>query len=91
MNFQDLFVGGVSTIVGSLGVAAGLGNWDKCYEFSKSQWLVKRIGRTGARLVYIIGGSFFIILGIAIACGFAVNKHLSANRIPTPLAQPAES
>ena len=90
MNLEDLFVGAVSTIVGTLGVAAGVGNWDKCYEFSKSQWLVKRFGRQGARLIYIVGGSFFIILGIAIACGFALNKHF-ASRTPPPFAQPAES
>jgi hypothetical protein len=90
MNLEDIFVGAVSTIVGSLGVAAGVGNWDKSFEFAKGQWLVKRLGRNGARLVYIIGGSFFIILGIAIAGGFALNKHF-VTRTTTPLAQPAES
>lgn len=89
MNSEDLFVGAVSTIFGCLGVAAGLANWDSCYQLAKIRWVVNKAGRTGARLVYIGVGTFFIVLGIAIACGFAVNRHFhdSAAR---PTAQPAE-
>ena len=90
MNLEDLFVGTVSTIVGSLGVAAGVGNWDKCYEYAKGQWLVKRFGRTGARFVYVIAGAFFIALGIAIACGFALNRHWQDSN-SSRMARPAES
>ena len=75
MNPADLFVGAVSAIVGILGIAAGVCNWEGCYQPAKVRWLVNTAGRTGALLLYIVGGSFFVVLGIAIACGFAFHKH----------------
>jgi hypothetical protein len=79
MNVADLLVGAVSAIAGSLCVAAGMSNWDAWYRSSKVQWIVNRAGRTGARLMYIGGGIFFIWLGIAIACGFAICKPVKPN------------
>jgi hypothetical protein len=79
MNPADLFVGAVSTIVGILGIAAGVWNWEKCYQPAKVRWLVNTAGRTGARWLYIGGGSFFVVLGIAIACGFALPKQLGVS------------
>jgi hypothetical protein len=79
MNPADVFVGAVSAIAGSLGVAAGVGNWEACYQLTKIRWLVNRVGRERARLIYIGGGLFFIALGIAIACGFALHRGGGGN------------
>jgi hypothetical protein len=69
---DDLFVGAVSAILGSLGIATGVGNWDACYELAKLQWLVGRLGRTGARLVCIAVGLLFVAIGVAISLGVRV-------------------
>ena len=45
MNPADVFVGAVSAIAGSLGMAAGVGNWEACYQLTKIRWLVNRVGR----------------------------------------------
>ncbi|MGE0756827.1 MAG: hypothetical protein AB7F89_19710 [Pirellulaceae bacterium] len=74
MNPSDVLVGAVSAVAGSLGVLAGISNCDACYQTTKVQWLVQRFGRTRTRMLYVLGGLFFIVLGIAIASGFAVNR-----------------
>lgn len=76
MTLENLFVGAVSTVVGCLGVAAGIANWDNCFQSAKVQWIMNKSGRTGARVIFVCGGAFFIVLGIAIACGFDLNKYV---------------
>lgn len=76
MSPVDFFVGAVSATLGALGIAAGVLNWEQCYQAAKVRWLVNATGRTAARLLFIGVGSLFVILGIAIACGFAAHKHL---------------
>ena len=69
MILEDVIVGTVSTIIGAIGIAAGIGNWDACYELTKTRWLVSRVGRTRARVVFIVAGLLFVVLGIAIGLG----------------------
>lgn len=69
MNGQDLFVGGVSAMLGASALAAALFNWEWCYQLKKTRWLESRWGRSGARWIVASVGVMLILLGVAIASG----------------------
>jgi len=74
MTHADAFVGMVAIGLGSLGLAAAIRNWDGCYQNRKSRLFEQLGGRTAARLAYCLVGVGLIVLGFAIARGFAPNR-----------------
>lgn len=91
MSYQDAFVGLVSIGLGTTGVVAAIGNWDRCYELRKARWIEALAGRSTARMTYGLVGLGLIALGVAIACGFAPNqsqamayRFKASNAVPRP-------
>jgi len=74
MISADLFVGVVAIGVGVFAMLSGFFNWEWSYQLHKTQWIETRLGRVGARAVYVVIGIGMIILGCAIAMGFGINR-----------------
>lgn len=83
MNAEEVFVGGVSVALGVLAVLAAIGNWDCCFQLAKVRWLETFGGRRATRAVYALVGAALIVLGVAIALGFAPNKS-RRGAVPAP-------
>ena len=56
-------------LVGLLSVAASYCNWDWYFNNYRARFLVKIVGRKGARIFYMILGFFLVGLGIALLIG----------------------
>ena len=56
-------------LVGLLSVAASYFNWDWYFNNYRARFLVKIIGRRGARIFYTVLGLFLVGLGTAILLG----------------------
>ena len=56
-------------LVGLLSVAASYFNWDWYFNNYRARFLVKIIGRRGARIFYTLLGLFLVGLGTAILLG----------------------
>ncbi|MBW3598074.1 MAG: hypothetical protein KY475_12450 [Planctomycetes bacterium] len=69
----DYFVAAVSVILGLAMLLSSLFDWSRLFRLPKARWLEERSGRTAARLVIGTLGAALIVLGIAIAGGFAPN------------------
>jgi hypothetical protein len=70
--FTDLLVGGLSTVLGAVGLAAAAGNWNWFYQLRIAQWMETNWGRGSARAYYAILGLLLIALGLAIMSGMRV-------------------
>ena len=53
-------------LIGSLSIAASYFNWDWYFNNYRARFLVKIIGRRGARVFYTVLGLFLVGLGAAI-------------------------
>jgi hypothetical protein len=69
MNYEAIFVGAISVLLGLIGVIAAVANRDVCYQLEKIRKLEQRAGRSSARAVYAVVGVVLICLGIAIGLG----------------------
>jgi hypothetical protein len=78
MIAQEIFVGAVSIVLGGVCIAAAIFNWPWTYEFQKARWIQRLCGRTGARIFFALLGVGLIVLGCAIALGFAPNASSRA-------------
>ncbi len=56
-------------LVGLLSVAASYFNWDWYFNNYRARFLVKIIGRRGARIFYTFLGLFLVGLGLSILLG----------------------
>ena len=56
-------------LVGLLSVAASYFNWDWYFNNYRARFLVKTIGRKGARIFYMVLGLFLVGLGVALLMG----------------------
>lgn len=56
-------------LVGLLSVAASYFNWDWYFNNYRARFLVKIIGRRGARIFYTVLGLFLVGLGLSILVG----------------------
>ncbi|MEL6163376.1 MAG: immunity 17 family protein [Cyanobacteria bacterium J06641_2] len=56
-------------LIGLLSVAASYFNWDWYFNNYRARFLVKTIGRRGARIFYTFLGLFLVGLGTAILLG----------------------
>lgn len=56
-------------LVGLLSVAASHFNWDWYFNNYRARFLVKTIGRKGARIFYMVLGLFLVGLGTALLFG----------------------
>jgi uncharacterized membrane protein YphA (DoxX/SURF4 family) len=72
-QIADLFMGSVSVVIGAVLLLAGLLNWERAFQFRKTQWIESRWGRPTARAILIIAGAGLLALGVVIAMGFAPN------------------
>lgn len=79
MNYEQLFVGGISILLGTLALVAGASNREIFFELKKIRWIEGLGGRMLARATYALLGLVMIGLGIAIAMGFAPNSSAAAN------------
>jgi hypothetical protein len=62
-------LGIVFILGGALSTIAAIFNWDWYMNHPKARFLVALIGRTGARLVYAVMGTAFVVLGVLEALG----------------------
>ncbi len=74
MVAQDICVGLISTSLGLFSLVSAVSNWEWFFQLRKMRWLEDRLGRTRARVTAGLLGCGLIVLGIAIALGFAPNK-----------------
>jgi len=79
VNIEQLFVGGVAVVLGTLAIAAGVSNRDAFFQATKIKWIETFGGRPLSRSIYALLGLTLIGLGIAIAMGFAPNSSAAAN------------
>ncbi len=77
MNYEQVFVGSTSIVLGLFSLAAGLSNREIFFQPRKIKWIEKWGGRPLARATYALLGAALIGLGIAIAMGFAPNAGAS--------------
>lgn len=96
MSNADLFVGAVSVLLGTAGLLAAVGNAKRVFAGPKLRRLEQVVGRVGARIVCGVASVALILLGIAIARGYAPN-HASTGGPPdggvlgSPSGSPANS
>jgi hypothetical protein len=69
MSGEQLFVGGVSILLGILGLVAAIHNHDWYYQLPKTRWVEARWGRVAARLAYATLGIALVVLGVVIVLG----------------------
>ena len=69
MNFVDLFIGGVSILLGILAIGAALLNWSYSYTLWVARNIEDRLGRGCARVFYALLGVALIVLGVTLALG----------------------
>ena len=66
---EDLFVGSVAILLGSLLVGCAITNWSWYYSLRTAQLLERVLGRSGVRIFHALLGLAIIALGVAIARG----------------------
>jgi small neutral amino acid transporter SnatA (MarC family) len=70
----DVFVGSVAVGLGLFFLLVALFNWEWYFSVRSARLVGRLLGRTGARIFYMLLGAGLVTLGIAIACGFGPNK-----------------
>lgn len=83
MNTADLFVGGVTILLGLAALATALLNWEAGFRLPKAQAMENRFGRRGARAIIAVLGLLLIALGGAIVAGFRPNAPQRGSRRAT--------
>tara|TARA_B100002051_G_scaffold197236_1_gene187145 strand:- start:186 stop:416 length:231 start_codon:yes stop_codon:yes gene_type:complete len=73
VSIPDLFVGGVATVLGVIVLVGAIGNYSWWFALRKARWLDTRLGRQASRVLFSLMGIMLILLGLAIAGGFAPN------------------
>lgn len=73
----DWVAGGISIALGLMLMAVGLFSIDWFYQLPKIQWIQRRWGRPGARLVFCTLGLALVVWGAAIACGWTLSGSCS--------------
>lgn len=66
---EDLFIGAVAILCGSLLVTAAVANWPWYYSLRSARFLESKLSRTGARIAHCLLGLTLIALGLAVAAG----------------------
>ncbi len=66
----DWFIGSVAIVLGGVALLSSLFNWEPVYQLRKPHWLEQRLGRSGVRLLFAVGGAALTVLGVAIAAGW---------------------
>jgi small neutral amino acid transporter SnatA (MarC family) len=69
-GYEDLFIGIVAMVLGSLLAAAAAVNWSWYYSLRSARFLESRLTRTGARIVHGLLGLGLIAMGLALAAGY---------------------
>ena len=69
LRTQDLMVGSTAVMIGLLGLAVALGNWDWFYQLRLARRIQLAWGRRTARVYYAVLGLLLIALGAAIMLG----------------------
>lgn len=65
---ENLIIGILIILSGAFSLISSLKNWDFFFNHSRARFLVRIMGRTGARIFYGLLGSALITGGLLMAC-----------------------